>query len=48
MVGSLNHMQNNRKYLTQYSPLQGNKLKDVVTIDGVFMCVDKNKIKSNF
>lgn len=48
MVGSLNHVQNNRKYLTQYSPLQGNKLKDVVTIDGVFMCVDKNKIKSNF
>lgn len=48
MVGSLNHVQNNRKYLTQYSPLQGNKLKDVVIIDGVFMCVDKNKIKSNF
>jgi GT2 family glycosyltransferase len=47
MVGQVYHRNNNKKTLTKYSP-KFNDLIEVVTLDGLFISVDKNKIKKLF
>ncbi len=48
MVGQIYHRQeDNKKILTKYSP-KFNDLIEVVTLDGLFISVNKNKIKKDF
>ena len=48
MTGIVSHKHEGKKWTNTYSPDQGNKLKEVVVLDGLFFCVDKEKIKNNF
>lgn len=49
MYGMVNHEANGQKYLSIYNQERFNeKVKDVVTIDGLFMMVHKNRIKNKF
>lgn len=48
MVGQVYHRkENNKKILTKYSP-KFNDLIEVVTLDGLFISIDKTKIKKGF
>ncbi len=48
MVGQVYHRQkDNKKILTKYSP-KFSDLIEVVTLDGLFISVNKNKINKNF
>jgi glycosyltransferase involved in cell wall biosynthesis len=48
MTGIVSHKHEGKKWTNTYSPDQGNKLKEVVVLDGLFLCIDKLKIKKNF
>ena len=48
MTGIVSHKHEGKKWTNYYSPDQGNKIKEVVVLDGLFFCVDKTKIKNNF
>jgi glycosyltransferase involved in cell wall biosynthesis len=48
MTGIVSHKHEGKKWTNTYSPDQGNKIKEVVVLDGLFFCVDKTKIKNNF
>ena len=48
MTGIVSHKHEGKKWTNTYSPDQGNKLKEVVTLDGLFLCIDKLKIKKRF
>jgi glycosyltransferase involved in cell wall biosynthesis len=48
MTGIVSHKHEGKKWTNTYSPDQGNKLKEVVVLDGLFFVVDRKKIKSNF
>lgn len=48
MIGIVSHKHEGKKWTNTYSPDQGNKLKEVVVLDGLFFCVDKSKIKKDF
>lgn len=48
MTGIVSHKHEGKKWTNTYSPDQGNKIKEVVVLDGLFICVDKRKIKNNF
>jgi hypothetical protein len=48
MVGQVYHQQGEKKWLSKYSGLLGDNLKEVVCIDGLFMAINKNKIKHTF
>lgn len=48
MTGIVSHKHEGKKWTNYYSPDQGNKIKEVVVLDGLFFCVDKTKIKKNF
>ncbi len=48
MTGIVSHKHDGKKWTNTYSPDQGNKIKEVVVLDGLFFCVDKRKIKQNF
>lgn len=48
MVGEVYHLNGDKKYLSKYSINTKPELIDVVTIDGLFIAVKKNKIKHRF
>jgi glycosyltransferase involved in cell wall biosynthesis len=48
MTGIVSHKHEGKKWTNNYSEDQGNKLKEVVILDGLFFAVDRTKIKNNF
>ena len=48
MFGIVNHENNGKKWESRYSDSLQNSLKEVVIVDGVFISINKNKIKNNF
>lgn len=48
MFGIVNHESEGRKWESKYSDSLGNDVKEVVVVDGVFIALDKTKIKQNF
>jgi hypothetical protein len=48
MFGIVNHESEGRKWESKYSDSLGNDIKEVVVVDGVFIALDKTKIKQNF
>jgi len=48
MQGQVGHINNNKKYISKYSPSFGEDLKEVIVIDGLFMMVHKKRIKYLF
>lgn len=48
MNGVVSHQHEGKKWTNYYSEDQGNKLKDMVVLDGLFFAVDKTKIKHSF
>lgn len=48
MVGIVNHEHEGKKWESKYSESQGSTIKQTVLIDGLFMALDKNRIKQNF
>ena len=48
MNGIVSHQHEGKKWTNYYSKDQGNKITDMVVLDGLFLAVNKNKIKHNF
>ena len=48
MKGIVNHEHEGKKWESKYSTSKGNEIDDVVLVDGLFIVVNKNKIKHNF
>jgi hypothetical protein len=48
MVGIVNHKHDGRKWESKYSRSWGNEINQVITVDGLFFAVHKNRIKNNF
>ena len=48
MVGIVNHEHEGKKWESKYSNDLGNKIHQTVLIDGLFMVINKNRIKENF
>lgn len=48
MYGIVNHKHQGKKWTSMYSKDLGNKIEDVILVDGLFIVVNKNKIKHNF
>lgn len=48
MVGIVNHKNEGKKWESKYSISLGNKLAEVLIVDGLFFCVHKKRIKEKF
>ena len=48
MHGIVNHTDNGKSWASKYSEDQGNRIKPMVILDGVFFAVDKTKIVNPF
>lgn len=48
MYGIVNHKHEGKKWASNYSKDLGNKLEDVIIVDGLFIAINKKKIKHNF
>ena len=48
MRGIVNHEHEGKKWESKYSESLGNKLEEVVLVDGLFMVVNKKNLKRNF
>jgi hypothetical protein len=48
MVGIVNHESGGKKWESKYSESLGNSIMETVIVDGLFIAVDKRKIKKNF
>jgi len=48
MVGTVNHESDGKKWESKYSESFGNSIIETVVVDGLFIAVDKRKIKKNF
>lgn len=48
MCGIVEHTSEGKNWTSKYSEDLGDKLKEVVLVDGLFIAFDKNKIKKNF
>jgi hypothetical protein len=48
MVGIVNHEHGGKKWESKYSKNWVNDIVEVVTVDGLFFCVHKDRIKNNF
>lgn len=48
MVGVVNHEHLGNKWESKYSTSLGNDIEEVVVVDGLFMAIHKQRIKSNF
>lgn len=48
MQGQVKHQKDGKTWKNKYSPTFGDNLKEVVIIDGLFMCIHKQRIKHNF
>lgn len=47
-TGIVNHKKDGKKWESKFSPDQGHLLKQVVVLDGLFITLDKTKIKKGF
>ena len=48
MVGVVNHEHLGKKWESKYSTSLGNDIEEVVVVDGLFMAIHKQRIKSDF
>lgn len=48
MHGVVGHLNGGKRHVNKYSKTYGDDLKEVVAIDGLFMAINKNKIKHKF
>ena len=48
MVGIVNHESDGKKWESKYSESLGNSIMETIIVDGLFIAVDKRKIKKNF
>lgn len=48
MYGIVNHESGGKKWESKYADSLGNDVKEVVVVDGVFIALNKNRIKENF
>jgi hypothetical protein len=48
MFGIVNHEHDGKKWESRYSDSLQNNVKEVVLVDGLFMCLNKQKIKDSF
>ena len=48
MQGQVGHEHEGKRHTNKYSGTFGENLKEVVIIDGLFMCIHKGRIKHNF
>jgi len=48
MYGNISHTDGSKIWVNEYSYNFGNRIKDVVVVDGVFMSCNKERIKKNF
>lgn len=48
MYGIVNHEHNGKKWESKYSQSLGNNIKEVVVTDGLFLAIDKTKLKQPF
>tara|TARA_R110002020_G_scaffold150286_5_gene326915 strand:- start:1487 stop:3133 length:1647 start_codon:yes stop_codon:yes gene_type:complete len=48
MHGAVNHEHEGKRWLSKYSNSTGNKLQEVLLVDGLFFAVHKKRIKENF
>jgi hypothetical protein len=48
MVGIVNHKNEGKKWESKYSKNWGDKINEVCLIDGLFICVNKERLTSNF
>ena len=48
MVGIVNHESDGKKRESKYSESLGNSIMETVVVDGLFIAIDKRKIKKNF
>tara|TARA_R110002110_G_scaffold16300_4_gene70925 strand:- start:430 stop:2076 length:1647 start_codon:yes stop_codon:yes gene_type:complete len=48
MHGAVNHEHEGKSWLSRYSESTGNKLQEVLLVDGLFFAVHKKRIKENF
>jgi GT2 family glycosyltransferase len=48
MCGNVFHLHENKKHLSKYSNSFGDKIIETAIIDGLFIAVNKNKLKSSF
>jgi len=48
MVGIVNHESNGKKWESKYSSNFGNEIRQVAIVDGLFIAVNKKRIKKNF
>mgnify|MGYP006266257007 CR=1 FL=1 len=48
MHGIVNHTDGVKKWTSNFSNDQGDKIKDMIALDGLFFVVDRNKLKHHF
>jgi len=48
MIGIVNHESGGKKWTSKYSEEFGNNIRETVIVDGVFIAVNKQRIKTNF
>jgi len=48
MHGTVKHTDGNKTWENKYSTNYGNQLKEMIVLDGLFLAVDRNKIKNKF
>jgi hypothetical protein len=48
MQGQVGHINGSKRYMSKYSNSFGDKIKEVIVIDGLFMMVHKKRIKKTF
>lgn len=48
LAGNVYHKQKNKKYLSSYSNNFGNNIIETINVDGLFIAIDKNRIKRQF
>jgi hypothetical protein len=48
MIGIVNHESEGKKWESKYSSGFGNGIKESVVVDGVFLMINKSKLKKNF
>ena len=47
MVGIVNHESDGKKWESKYSPSLGNQIDEVVLVDGLFIGLNKNRLKND-
>lgn len=48
MIGIVNHESGGKKWTSKYSEEFGNNIRETVIVDGVFIAINKQRIKTNF